>query len=67
MLSFREGSELLKVTQAVAELTFNLICLTPRRGSGRNCGGRTPGGRAGERSAHPITSRGRLEGWWGVV
>lgn len=29
-LSFREVSEELKVTQAAAELTFNLVCLTPR-------------------------------------
>ena len=67
MPSSREVSELLKVTHAVAELTFNLICLTPRGGSGRNCWGRVPGGRAGERSALPIALRGWLEGWWGLA
>lgn len=35
-LSFREVSELLKVTQAVAELTFNHICLTARWSSRKN-------------------------------
>lgn len=65
-LRFGEVSELLQVAQPMAELRFDLSCLTPRQSSRKNCGGEYMG-QSWERVCPPDYLQDGQEGWWGLA